>query len=721
MSDNTQLLGRQLLRFFATKHPNTQLIKPQDLPEWEAASSAESSHTLSQQTPDDIIPYPLEWAESKRKFQTFLKTWRKQHQHEQQSSPTFNSSGVFSEFPPAAVQSESSESKGQPTPSESSDSTAHRSSDYDTDESTIQLLADLSIHSPPGPRPTDSSEPDSPGPSITMAAPPMTAEQIAEIVSRTVAATMDSFRQKGNQNGENGNVNTNTSILKAEEVGFFNPSFKDHDGSGAVAQGKQTIYTDVWAFTDRLTHLAVTHGEDKVRTVWTTCLQATALSWHTMELTDLEKDALRTGDVKRICTALQNRFKTNHSDALLSLQQKKFTLHDLRQGKSLRPFIQGVIRDGKSCDYSVKNQLLAVFESLDPEIQSELDKPNADTTLAKFLEKVDDRESVLMGKARLLPYYQTPVAPSQPVSAYYGKHNFPYNAYPPSTAQPTNIPPYQSPYYPQRGRGQYQRGGYPAHPRGGFQSRGGYRQAQPQDHPHTQGQRYGQAPGQSQRNPDRNADGNRQNQAQRYSPTPHTTFRPWQDYRRDNRPPPPYQRNQQRAYHTVDHPQEEYEFLPPEDSSWDVPNDQDPGDQQDHFPPTDPIFSCGDIPEDFGPPDTSEDKAQHAYEATNFGVILTKPHTCRRCNKSFKSNNALHVHIRDEHLQEPDVGHVDGNSSEPATSSHHDDTASSQDAHWHGYTRRGTIRHYSFQAIVNCTVMQSCNSFVRDHRIRRNS
>ncbi|KAI0905914.1 hypothetical protein F4823DRAFT_110235 [Ustulina deusta] len=153
--------------------------------------------------------------------------------------------------------------------------------------------------------------------------------EILELISRALTQVQRDSPAPGNG-----------SSLKAEEVGFFNPSLTDRDGSGSIAQGRQTIYTDVWAFTDRLAHLAETHGEDKVKTVWTTCLQATALAWHTTELTDLEKTALRTGNVQLICKSIQDRFKKNHSDALHSLQQRRFTMYDLSQGKALRPFIQ---------------------------------------------------------------------------------------------------------------------------------------------------------------------------------------------------------------------------------------------------------------------------------------------------------------------------------------------------------------------------------------------
>ncbi|KAI2624532.1 hypothetical protein GGS21DRAFT_541257 [Xylaria nigripes] len=193
---------------------------------------------------------------------------------------------------------------------------------------------------------------------------------ISEIVTRTMAQIQTEAQPN----------NTTSPNLKADEVGYFNPSLRDDEGAGVVAHGKQSIYTDVWAFTDRLTQLAESVGETK----------ATALAWHSTELTELEKTALHSGSIQLICQTLQKRFKKNHSDALQNIQQSRFTLMDLADGKTLRPFLQKIIRDGKCCGYSTQNQLLAAFEALDPDIQSQLTKPNDQTTLGRFFREVDD-------------------------------------------------------------------------------------------------------------------------------------------------------------------------------------------------------------------------------------------------------------------------------------------------------------------------------------------
>lgn len=142
----------------------------------------------------------------------------------------------------------------------------------------------------------------------------------------------------------------------------------------------------MFTFTDCLQHLAATRTEQAVKEVWTTCLQGTALSWHSAELSDLERRGLALGTLDEACGVLQNRFKCNLSDALRSLESRRFTLWDLHKGKSIRPFVQHVIWDAKACELPARNQLSHAFEALDGHIQSELTKHSEATTLKTFLE-----------------------------------------------------------------------------------------------------------------------------------------------------------------------------------------------------------------------------------------------------------------------------------------------------------------------------------------------
>ncbi len=92
-------------------------------------------------------------------------------------------------------------------------------------------------------------------------------------------------------------------------------------------------------------------------------------------------------------------------------------------------------------------------------------------------------------------------------------------------------------------------------------------------------------------------------------------------------------------------------------TEWNVPGDEYQA--QDFSPETsqsqpqaeDPVLTCGDIPDGFGPPDLAED--QYPEEATNFGMVLEKSRACQVCHKTFASNNKLHMHLRTEHPSDP--------------------------------------------------------------------
>lgn len=229
---------------------------------------------------------------------------------------------------------------------------------------------------------------------------------------------MDSLGQKSsapskwtrNQESQSRNLKpdakSKNETLKPETVGYFNPSLKDPHNTGIIAVGKYTVFTNIFPFTDRLRQLAVSHGEDSVKTVWTNCLQETALAWYFTELTDMEKDALQKLSLDWVIYKLIKAFRKSPSEALQSLKSASFTLLDLKRGKRLRPFVYGIIQDARACDLPPKIQLLYAFEAFDVEIQSQLSKPTDSTTLGAFFQQLDDRESVLLAKARQLPISQ---------------------------------------------------------------------------------------------------------------------------------------------------------------------------------------------------------------------------------------------------------------------------------------------------------------------------
>lgn len=83
----------------------------------------------------------------------------------------------------------------------------------------------------------------------------------------------DAFsNQNPNNNGKNNNPKPPSAGLKSANANIFNLDAKDPSHLGMVSDGKLRVYTDVYAFKDRLLDLAASRGDDIVRDVWTQCV-----------------------------------------------------------------------------------------------------------------------------------------------------------------------------------------------------------------------------------------------------------------------------------------------------------------------------------------------------------------------------------------------------------------------------------------------------------------
>ena len=139
-------------------------------------------------------------------------------------------------------------------------------------------------------------------------------------------------------------VNGTPAQLKADDVGFFDPSYEDPKESNSknenpvINAGRHVFYRDVYAFVDRLKDLVHLKGEDKVREVLPTCFRGSALIWHSTELTELEKRGLRNASVEEWSETLTEKFKERTSVALQHLQSEHYTMNDARQGRTPRSF-----------------------------------------------------------------------------------------------------------------------------------------------------------------------------------------------------------------------------------------------------------------------------------------------------------------------------------------------------------------------------------------------
>ena len=107
-------------------------------------------------------------------------------------------------------------------------------------------------------------------------------------------------------------------LLKAEDVGFFDPDFQPEQEHGNTTPGpvvnasKHVYYLDVFMFVNRLKELARKHCPVKVIHLMPSCLQGQALICWAVEVDDLTKEL--------------KRFRTMPIEALSELYSSTYTL-----------------------------------------------------------------------------------------------------------------------------------------------------------------------------------------------------------------------------------------------------------------------------------------------------------------------------------------------------------------------------------------------------------
>ncbi|KAM0488281.1 hypothetical protein ACHAP7_001273 [Fusarium lateritium] len=489
------------------------------------------------------------------------------------------------------------------------------------------------------------------------------------------------------------NDRPNGQSLRPADVGLFNPDRPDPHHMGMFSDSKSTTYTCVFAFTDRLRHLAETRSENVVKDVWTQCLQGQALIWHTQILTDYDRNYLSNGTVATIIARLVERFKPAYNDAMNRVKRAAFTLHDINKGNDIYAFTQGIIRDGKAVGFDTKGQLEAVYQAFDGSIKGLLKEPDDDTSVDAFVDSIRARESAMKTQARELysgvysrniqqpwtPRYQgsTPQNPrdgfrpnvgQQPYQNQQNQQFRTGNFYP--RGQPQNR--WQRGQYGGRGqRGNGNRGGYSGYGYGrGYQNRwngnGRWPSAQQNQTPN-----YQTPPA-----PRQNPNANPFNQALPQVPQPQ---------RQGFQPQMPRQvmANMASAEETdyEDYQQnQEYETFQPENAhGWTNYDDNSPYDEwttddsyqlDDSYNPYalyDTPYEQTDNPEATPTSDwrtapgyPTQDVADARHVALD--IESTLPETCRTCGLHFHSRNALFTHLDEQHQLRRRRGAPDVNS-----------------------------------------------------------
>ena len=212
-------------------------------------------------------------------------------------------------------------------------------------------------------------------------------------------------------------------MLRAEDVGYFDPGFQAEQEHGkttpgpVINAGKHAYYLDIFVFIDRLDELARKHGQHRVKDVIPSCLRGSALTWWTVEVDTSTKAILEasTAELQLWIDLLIKSFRTNPAEALAALTRSRYTLRDLHMGITPRTWIHGQLSLARSADLGSRyNQLTMIWNQMDPYFQEQLAQPSLATTLSSFLEDVDRKTTAWQNRAARQQQARAPPGQDRP-------------------------------------------------------------------------------------------------------------------------------------------------------------------------------------------------------------------------------------------------------------------------------------------------------------------
>ena len=174
-----------------------------------------------------------------------------------------------------------------------------------------------------------------------------------------------------------------------DDIEFFNFATKNTDS--IVNINKHVFYKNIYAFTNKLKNMTTIKSDSKLKTVISQCFREFVLIWHSIELTDFEKEMLRNAFLTMWYNVMIKRFKKRISIALINMQTIKYTLDDARQLKNSRLFAQNLFRFAKVANLtSIHNQLIIAWNNLTWKFRQHISKFTKNINIRKFLKQLDN-------------------------------------------------------------------------------------------------------------------------------------------------------------------------------------------------------------------------------------------------------------------------------------------------------------------------------------------
>jgi hypothetical protein len=185
-------------------------------------------------------------------------------------------------------------------------------------------------------------------------------------------------------------------------IGVFDPTYNDPNEAGVVTSGKDTIYTDVLSFTERI-YTFIEDDESyeeyapQLRKLFPTLLQGQALQWYNTEITPYDRQKLRNKGIESMLSKLRKRFQMDQQEASIKFTNGKPSLYDIGKDPTLITlFFQKKMRYAKVLgllDESNKNWHAVCFQlwnTLELDVHQNLDRPSKKEKLSSFMRRVEE-------------------------------------------------------------------------------------------------------------------------------------------------------------------------------------------------------------------------------------------------------------------------------------------------------------------------------------------
>jgi hypothetical protein len=149
---------------------------------------------------------------------------------------------------------------------------------------------------------------------------------------------------------------------------FDPPSHTRLVSNAATTQGKYMVHHNVFSFTDTLKLYAEL---DLCKNLfWKSCLRGVALTWWLIELSNVQRELMKTASLETVCTALIERFKMPSSAALSQLNCTSYMYTQIRNGMHISEHLSTCFRLCRHASFVDESAVvLSTWNTLDPQIR----------------------------------------------------------------------------------------------------------------------------------------------------------------------------------------------------------------------------------------------------------------------------------------------------------------------------------------------------------------